>query len=77
MESDQVFVLCLITMVVGIPVICSTILKLVKQFHERQNQMSSKLDGEESEIMHELYKGLDRMEKRIDALETIIMDKKR
>ncbi|MCH6256071.1 phage shock protein B [Puniceicoccaceae bacterium K14] len=77
MDSNHIFVLCIIGLGMGIPIICGTILALVKQFHQRQGKMSSQLNSEESKIMHDLYKGLERMEKRIDALETIIIDKKR
>lgn len=77
MNGEHVFVLLIIAMVIGIPVVCSTVLKIVKQFHERENNMSAKLDDEEAQILHDLHKGLDRMEKRIASLETIIMEKKR
>jgi hypothetical protein len=35
------------------------------------------LDKEETEILNDLHRGLERMEKRIEALETILMEKRR
>ncbi|HIJ73400.1 MAG TPA: phage-shock protein [Candidatus Hydrogenedentes bacterium] len=35
---------------------------------------SKELDAEETELIQQIYKGLQRMEQRIEALETILME---
>ena len=34
-----------------------------------------RLDAEESRIMQELYRGLSRLEERVESLETILLDR--
>jgi len=35
------------------------------------------LDDDEARIMQEIHQGLERMEKRVEALETLLLDKER
>ncbi len=62
-------------LVLSLAVVGGTILMLVRL---RQGGLSKK-DREqevgEAEMIQEIYSGLSRMEKRIDALETILMDR--
>ena len=60
--------------VLALAVIGSTILmgiKIIKGGVSRQGQRSQ---SEETRMIQELYKGLDRMEKRVETLETILID---
>ena len=45
----------------------------------RGNSSGKKKEGnmEETRLMQEIYRGLRKMEERVESLETIIMDKKR
>jgi len=63
----------IVFIVIGIPVICGTVLALVKM---GKSKKGAQLDEEEARIMQELHKGLSKLEKRIESLETIIIDKK-
>ena len=38
-------------------------------------QRGSKLDTDETRLMQEIYQGLSRMEERVEALETILLDR--
>ena len=38
---------------------------------------SRKVQAEDSKIIQEIYKGLSRMEERVDALETILLDREK
>jgi len=62
-------------LVLSLAVVGGTLLMLVRL---RQGGLSKK-DREqevgEAEMIQEIYSGLSRMEKRIDALETILMDR--
>ena len=40
-------------------------------------QRGSKLDTDETRLMQEIYQGLSRMEERVEALETILLDRER
>ena len=52
--------------------ICGTILVIVKTRNRRITAGKSK--SEEAMIIQEIYQGLSKMEKRIESLETILMD---
>lgn len=71
------FVLAILLIVVGIPVISGSILSYHKQKNEFRKSKGSDLDKEETEMLNDLHKGLERMEKRIQALESILMEKRR
>lgn len=61
--------------IVGI--IFGSITSIVKSRHQRQmTQTKATMNDEETKIMQDLYKSLQRMEKRVEALETIIINKK-
>ena len=52
--------------------ICGTILIIVKT---RSNRSSSgAADSEETKIIQEIYQSLEKLEERIESLETILMD---
>ncbi|SDO72642.1 hypothetical protein [Desulforhopalus singaporensis] len=55
--------------------ICGTILIIIKA--RSRHSSSSAGDREEAEIIQEIYKGLDRLEERVEALETILADNAR
>ncbi len=73
----EIFVLGILIIVIGIPVISGTLLSYHKQKNKFNSARGSDLDKEETEMLNDLHKGLERMEKRIEALETIIMEKRR
>lgn len=54
--------------------VCGTILAIVKTRNSGLSSGSRKSQSEEARIIQEIYQGLSRMEERIDALETILMD---
>jgi phage shock protein B len=49
-------------------------LKIMKGISPEQNQQ---LQAEETRLMQELYQGLGRMEERVEALETLLLDQQR
>ena len=72
MDSFFIFLLLILFIVVGLPVICLT--WIVKMRLEGSPRRSKKKDAEETKIIQEVYQGLNKMEKRIDALETILLE---
>jgi len=55
--------------------ICGTVLIIIKT---RNNRITGGTNqSEEAMVIQEIYQGLDKMEKRIESLETILMDNQR
>ena len=54
--------------------VCGTVLVLIRMRHNGIGGSNRKSNREEAMMIQEIYQGLDRMEKRIEALETILMD---
>jgi phage shock protein B len=54
--------------------ICGTILIVLKT--RSRNQANGAGDQDEAKTIQEIYQGLDRMEQRIESLETILMENK-
>lgn len=54
--------------------ICGTILIVLKT--RSRNHTTGAGDVDEAKIIQEIYQGLNRMEERIESLETILMDTK-
>lgn len=62
----------LVFMIPIVAIICGTIISLSKS----KQKHGATLNEEETRIMQDLYKSLEKMEKRVEALETIIINKK-
>jgi phage shock protein B len=63
--------------ILALAIIGSTILigiSIVKGGVSRKGQ---KFQADEAKMIQEIYKGLSRMEQRVEALETIILDRER
>jgi len=52
-------------------------IKALKIWKGISPEQSQQLRAEETRLMQELYQGLSRMEERVEALETILLDRKR
>ena len=55
--------------------ICGTILIIIKTRNSRITGSTNQ--SEEAMVIQEIYQGLSKMEKRIESLETILMDNQR
>jgi len=58
--------------VVGLPVTCLT--WIVKMRVDGSLRRNKKVDADETKIIQEIYRGLNKMEDRIDTLETILLE---
>ena len=58
-------------------IIGSTILMAIKFFKVGVSGKSRQDQADEAKMIQEIYKGLSRMEERVEALETIILDRER
>jgi len=52
-------------------------IKALKIWKGISPEQSQQFRAEETRLMQELYQGLSRMEERVEALETILLDRKR
>jgi len=60
---------------VGLPVVCGTLIVLALIFmNATRNRKGNNMSNDEARILQEMHQSLLRMEKRIDALETIYFD---
>jgi len=63
--------------VLALAIIGSTILMAIKILKGGLSRKGQKFQAEEAKMIQEMYKGLSRMEERVEALETIILDRER
>jgi len=63
--------------VLALAIVGSTILMAIKILRGGFSRKSQHSQAEESKMIQEIYQGLSRMEKRAEALETIILDRER
>ncbi len=54
--------------------ICGTILVAMKLRHGSLSVKSREAQAEEAATIQEIYQGLSQMEKRVESLETLLMD---
>jgi phage shock protein B len=58
-------------------VVGGVFIKALKIWKGITPEQSQRLQAEEARLMQELYQGLSRMEERVEALETLLLDRKR
>jgi len=63
--------------VLALAIIGSTILMAIKILKGGLSRKGQKFQADEARMIQEMYQGLSRMEERVEALETIILDHER
>lgn len=63
------------SLVLMLAIIPSAILMAIKLFKGGISRTDRKQQAEETKMIQEIYQGLSRMEERIEALETILLDR--
>ena len=63
--------------VLGLAIIGSTILMAIKILKGGLSRKGQKVQTQEARMIQEIYQGLSGMEERVEALETIILDRTR
>jgi phage shock protein B len=59
--------------VLALAIVGSTILMALKILRSGISRKGRRAESEEAKMVQEIYQGLDRMEQRVEALETIIL----
>ena len=62
--------------VLGLAIIGSTILMAIKILKGGMSRKDQQVQADEAKVIQEIYQGLSKMEQRVEALETIILDRK-
>ncbi len=60
--------------ILALAIIGSTILMAIKIFKGGASRKGQRLEQDEARMIQEIYQGLSKMENRVEALETIILD---
>ena len=63
--------------IIAMTIIATTILMGMRLRHGGISQKGRKYQADEAGMVQEIYNGLARMEDRVEALETILMDRKK
>jgi phage shock protein B len=66
----------IVLIVIGLPIICGTILLLVL-LARRGGRGKEQIHVNEARLIQELHQGLNRLERRIESLETILIETER
>lgn len=74
MPSDLLPII-IVFIVVGIPVICVTLITLVKILRGSPGAGNSKASAEEARLIQEMHRNLNDLENRIESLETLIIER--
>ena len=70
----------IVALVFGLPIlalalVCGTFLFAIRLIKGRGAGGDPKQEAEEARMIQEIHQGLSRMEERVDALETILLDR--
>ena len=63
--------------ILALAIIGSTLITAIKVLKGGVSRKGQKLETEEAGMMQEIYKGLSRMEERVETLETLLLDRER
>ena len=63
--------------ILALAIIGSTILMAIKILKGGLSRKGQKFATDEAKVIQQIYQGLSRMEERVEALETIILDRER
>jgi nitrate reductase gamma subunit len=62
------------SILLALTIIGGTILSAIRLRHGGVSRKSREADSDETRMIQEIYQGLSQMEKRVENLETILMD---
>ena len=75
METASIVGFLFIAPLIALAIVCGAILLAVKMIKGGGSQKEQKQEVEEARTIQEIYQGLSRMEERVEALETILLDR--
>jgi len=75
---EEIVAIVVVAICVGLPVLSFTLIKLAKIIKgEGETGLKGRAssEAEDADLIQSLHRGLNRLEKRIDAIETIIIER--
>ena len=75
MEAVSIVALVFGLPLIALAVICATILIAIRVIKGEGSRGDRKQQAEEARMIQEIHQGLSRMEERVEALETILLDR--
>ncbi len=75
MHTVSIVALVFIAPVVALAVICGTMLVAIRIIRGDVTRGGKEQEADEAKMIQEIYQGLSRMEERVEALETILLDR--
>ena len=75
MEAISIVGILFIAPVIALAVICGTIVLAIRIIKGDSARGGQKREADEAKMIQEIYQGLSRMERRVEALETILLDR--
>ena len=75
---EEIMIIIIVGICVGLPVLSATLIKLARIIKgEGSGKKSDRRtsEAEDIELIQTIHQGLNRLEKRIDAIETIIIER--
>jgi len=75
MQAVMIVAIVFSGIVLSIGIVAGTILMGIRMRHDGMSKKSRKDRNDEAKMVQELYRGLSDMEKRVESLETILMDR--
>lgn len=78
MPPEYLVPIFIVFIVVGLPVMAGTLISLAKILtgqSKGKGERTAASSREEAELMQEIHRSVSRLEKRIDSLETIVLEK--
>ena len=75
----EVLILCVVFggSVLILAIVASTVLMAIKMVKGGISRKGQRSQNEETQMIQEIYQGFSKMEKRVESLETIILDRER
>lgn len=80
MTPELMVPVLIVFIVVGLPVLSYTLLKLARILrnpYPDRNGIDSGSETDDLQIIQDMHRSLERLEKRIDSLETIVLERDR
>ena len=74
-QPETMIQIATILIVIGLPVICGTIVVLVKIFHGGGGKRQRETEAEEARLIQQMHRDLTRLEERMESMETIVLER--
>jgi phage shock protein B len=75
MEAVSIVGFLFVAPILALAIVCGAVLLAIKMIKGGGSQRGQQQEAEEARTIQEIYQGLSRIEERVEALETILLDR--